>query len=412
MNKKIRLFKVLVLIVITIFMLSSCAKNNNKENSININDIIDASLLGPYAPAHASPQPFKDSGAADFVSNIKLGWNLGNTLDAVPWDGFYRYTPNPTVEDYESLWVKHFTTQENIDALKNAGFNAIRIPVSWAKAADKDHVIRRDWMERVTEIVNYAAARDMYIILNTHHDESIFKFRDAETEASLQAFAKIWAQIASQFKNYNEKLIFEGLNEPRTKGSANEWTGGTVNERNNLNKHHQVFVDVVRSTGGNNDKRFLMISTYAASASLAAVSGLVLPNDKAENKLIVSVHAYSPYDFALNVRSPVNTWSIDNKDDVSAITEPIDRVYDLFIKNGVPAIMGEFGAINKNNDEVRGQWAEFYVGYAREKGMPCFLWDNGGFSGDGELFGLIYREDNEIEYPLYMEGLLRGAGLK
>ena len=408
MKNKFKIIGVVVVSALTFLSINACAQKINNGESFEI----DEAVLGPYSPAFTAAQAFDDTSAAALAAKINIGWNLGNTLDAVPWDGFYQYNPEPDVEDLETLWVKHFASKANVDALKNAGFNAIRIPVSWTKAADSNYIIRRDWMERVTEIVNYAAANDMYIILNTHHDEEVFRFTNRDASKSLRAFEIVWTQIASQFKNYNEKLIFEGLNEPRTKGSSNEWTGGSAEERNNINKHHQVFVDTVRKTGGNNEKRLLMITPYAASAETAALNGLVLPSDKAENKLIVSVHSYSPYNFALNVKSPVNTWSEDKLSDTSPITAMLDRVYDKFVKNGIPVIMGEFGAMNKNNDQQRAQWAEFYTGYAREKGIPCFWWDNGAFEGDGELFGLFDRESNTIVYSLVLDGLMRGAGVR
>ena len=408
--KTIFKFIAVIFFTIMIFSFGSCSGGAQKSEGGGI-DVGDVDL-GTYPPALMTKQPFNDTNAVEFVSGIKIGWNLGNTLDAIPWDGYYSYNPNPDVYSLETLWVKHETTPENIAAIKKAGFNLIRIPVSWSKAVDNDFNIRKDWMERVTEIVNYAVAENMYIILNTHHDESIFKFKNSDTPASLRAFKKIWLQIASQFKNYNERLIFEGLNEPRTKGSAGEWNGGSHEERLNINKHYEVFVDAVRSTGGNNDKRFLMVNTYGASTAQAAVSGLVLPQDKANKKLIVSVHAYSPYNFALNVNSPINTWNKNNASNTSDVKNPIDSAYNKFVKNGIPVIIGEFGAINKDNEPARAEWAEFFTGYAREKNIPCVWWDNGGFEGSGELFGLLYREEDIIEFPILLEGLMRGAGVK
>jgi len=353
----------------------------------------------------SEPKDFNDIDAVEFVKGIKIGWNLGNTLDANPWDGF---NPNSTVTQFETLWVNHVTNKSNIDAIKNNGFNAIRIPVSWAKMTDSNYKIRNDWMERVTEIVNYAADNDMYILLNTHHDEHIFGFKNSNVNASLIAFETIWEQIASHFKNYNEKLIFEGLNEPRTKGSAGEWTGGTAEEHNNLNKYYKTFVETVRKTGGNNDKRFLLINTYGASAEQAAINGLTLPSDTAYKKLIVSIHSYSPYNFALNADSPVNTWSESINSDKTAITSGIDRAYNKFVTNGIPVIIGEFGAMNKNNDDARQQWAKFYVSYAKSKGMPCFWWDNAVYTGEGEKFGLLNRSNNTIVYPKVLNGLMAG----
>jgi len=339
-----------------------------------------------------TPENFDDISAADLAAKITIGWNLGNTLDAHPGG--------------ETSWGNPRTTKAMITAIKDAGFNTIRIPVSWYQAAPKpNYNISEGWMKRVVEVVNYAAENDMYIILNTHHDESIFKFMDKDMAESKKAFRKIWGQISYVFRNYDEKLIFEGLNEPRTKGSAREWQGGTAEERNNLNQMHQLFVDTVRASGGNNEKRILMISTYAASVEADAVNGLTLPNDTEENsgvnKFIVSVHSYSPYNFALNENKSYNKWN----NETLPITSWIDRVNAAFVSKGIPVIGGEFGALDKSNEDARAEWAEFYVSAAGEKGIKCVYWDDGG------NFRLFNRNSRQFYFPKIHAALMRGAGV-
>ena len=354
------------------------------------------------------PMPFNNISAEELAANIRVGWNLGNTLDTIDlrWLG-----KNAPVTRFETAWGNPVTTIAMINTVKEAGFNAIRIPVSWSKAADRNYVIRGAWMDRVKQVVNYAVSNDMYIILNTHHDEDIFKFRDGEMAESRKAFQAIWAQIADNFKNYDEKLIFEGLNEPRTKGSRYEWDGGTDEERNNLNILNQLFVDTVRASGGNNLMRVLMVSTYSASSLAVAMNALTIPSDpqNSVNKIIVSIHAYEPYNFALNENSPVNTWSVSRTSDTAPITERIDRAYDLFISKGIPVIMGEFGALNKGNEEARAEWAEFYTSYAKSRGIKCFWWDNGGRNDPPSGFGLLVRRSNRFAFPLIIGALMRAA---
>jgi len=341
-----------------------------------------------------NPEITADESAVDFVAKIRIGWNLGNTLDAHP--------------NGETSWGNPKTTKAMITAIKDAGFNAIRIPVSWYQAAPKsnNYTIRAAWMSRVKEIVGYAMDNNMYIILNTHHDEDIFKFMDADMPESRKAFKAIWEQIADTFKDYNYNLIFEGLNEPRTKGSSREWSGGTDAERSNLNEMHQLFVDTVRASGGNNVKRILMVSTYAASVEAAAVNGLVLPNDPSNtvSKLIVSTHSYSPYNFALNEGTgSVKTWSKNNSSDTSQITTWISRVDTAFLSKGIPVIAGEFGALNKDNEAARAEWAEYYVSEAKKKGIPCIWWDDGG------NFKLFNRSSRTFYYPSILAALMRGT---
>ena len=377
----------LCLIAVIGFSMAACGDADNGGDTGN-------------SAAPSEPMPFNDITAAQLVADIKIGWNLGNSLDAydLTW-----LPANPTVTQLETGWSNPVTTKAMITAVKNAGFNAIRIPVSWDKASDSKHKIRADWMKRVTIVVNYAVDNDMYVILNTHHDEHIFKFTEAEKTTSLAAFRKIWEQIADNFKNYNEKLIFEGLNEPRTKGSAQEWSGGTAAEHAVLNDYYPVFIDVVRKSGGNNDKRILMINTYAASSTPTALDGLTLPTDTIANKLIVSVHAYEPYNFALNEAVNFNTWSSSNPADTSPINAAIDNVYNKFVSNGTPVIMGEFGAVVKDNESSRAQWAEYYVTYAAGKGIKCVYWDDGG------LFKLFNRQNNQWLYPQVVTALMKGA---
>jgi endoglucanase len=338
-----------------------------------------------------NPKQFNDISATDLVANIKLGWNLGNTLDA-----------NPT----ETSWGNPLTKKTNIDAIKNAGFNAIRIPVSWSHHVDKDYVVNTSFMNRVKEIVGYAMDNDMYILLNTHHDEGIFKFQNKDMVNSKIAFERIWQQIAENFKNENEKLIFEGLNEPRTIGSSAEWNGGTKEERDNLNEMEQIFVDVVRASGSNNVKRILMVSTYAASAEQSAMSGVKIPDDplnSAIKKIIVSVHAYSPWNFAGPDNKTTTTWSKTNSGDTSSVSIPLDRAYSTFVSKGIPVIIGEFGAADKNNVNVRAEWAEYYVSYAKTKNIPCFWWDDGG------NFKLLKRSDNSFYFPDIKDALVTGS---
>ena len=336
----------------------------------------------------------EDESAAEFVAKITIGWNLGNTLDAIP--------------NRETSWGNPYTTKEMITSIKKAGFNTIRIPVSWSKEVDEpDYAVNEGWMNRVKEIVDYAVDNNLYIILNTHHDEEIFKFMDSDMEESKKAYKAIWEQIAATFREYNYNLIFEGLNEPRTKGSPKEWQGGSAEEHKNLNDMHQLFVDTVRASGGNNEKRMLMITTYAASVEAAALYGLTLPVDSKNtiNKLIVSVHSYSPFNFALNEDKKYNKWSKINPGDTTQITTWIDRVYTLFVSRNIPVIGGEFGALDKGNEDARAEWAEFYVQSAGNRGIKCIWWDDGG------NFRLFNRRAGTFYFPKIHEALMRGAGV-
>jgi endoglucanase len=402
MKKILNFFGIFVLVLCIGIGMLSCENTNDNNNGSENNNNGDNNNNNNN---NGDDDPFNIS-AVDFVSNMRVGWNLGNTFDAVGGGN--------TVASMESAWSGSVTTRANIDAIKNAGFNVIRIPISWSKVASisDNYAIMPEWMARITQVVNWAVSNDMYIIINTHHDSgdqgTIFRFQDSNVEMSLKTFKQIWEQIADNFKWFDEKLIFEPLNEPRTPGS--DWNGN-AEKYNNLNRHYQAFVDLVRVSGGNNDKRFLLFNTYAASRNAAAMNGLVLPTDTAKDKLIVSYHAYVPDTFCFSRTTANDQWSVNGNGgrDALDITEPMDRYYAKFVEKGIPVIIGEFGAMNKNNAAIRGQWVDYYAKSARERGMCVVWWDNAKTAGSGELFGLLNRTTNQIIYPEVLNGLINGS---
>ena len=334
-----------------------------------------------------------DITALELTSNIRIGWNLGNTLDATGGQGLYQ----------EQSWGNPKTTTELIQAVKDAGFNAIRIPTTWEKQMDENNVINEEWLARVQEIVDYAYDLDMYVILNMHHEEWCQPYPDKEAEIAEKLSAS-WTQIAERFKDYDEHLIFEGMNEPRWKNTAFEWNGGNDEGRQVVNRLNKTFVDTVRATGGNNQYRFLMVCPYAANSSESALSALEIPDD---DRLIVSVHAYIPYSFALQIPGS-DKWLATKPNCTREIDELAEVLNRLFISKGQAVIIGECGAMNRNNEEYRAQWAEYYFGKFREIGVPCFWWDNGAFTS-GETFGLFDRYANTVRYPVLLEAMMKGA---
>lgn len=339
----------------------------------------------------------RDITSAELVADMRIGWNLGNTLDATGGTGM----------SSEWSWGNPKTTQEMIDAVLEQGFNVIRIPVTWQGHFGEapDYKIHGVWMQRVKEVVDYAYGRGAYVILNMHHEDWHFPSEDNK-EAASQQLTILWTQIAEAFKEYDEHLIFEGLNEPRKKGTAVEWNGGDKEGRDVVNHFAQVFVETVRATGGNNSLRHLMVTGYAASSDKKALEAMVLPEDE---KLIVSVHAYTPYNFALNTAG-TSTWDIDkDRWDIDYLMNTIDEV---FLSKGIPVIIGEFGAMNKENEAERVEWISYYLTKAKEKGIPCIWWDNNVFTGDGEKFGLFDRRSLEFPYQDLLGALQQSVGIE
>lgn len=345
-------------------------------------------------------------GSLEFTAQIKVGWNLGNTLDATGGTGVAS----------EISWGAPKTTEALILAVKDAGFNAVRVPTSWGLHMDEQYNIDEEWMARVNEVVDYAYNNDMYVILNMHHEEWNYPY-ESNKEQGAQILTKAWTQIAERFAKYGERLIFEGMNEPRWVGTEQEWNGGNDEGRSVVNYFDKVFVDAVRATGGNNANRFLMVCPYAANSGEDALSALVIPEDSAQDRLIVSVHAYIPYSFALQ-KDGTAKWLAERTPctrEIDGLAELLDR---LFISRGQAVIIGEMGAMNRYyendegktipNEEYRAQWAEYYTKTMKQHGIPCFVWDNNAIYS-GETFGIFDRTTGECRFPDYTAGLVKGA---
>lgn len=340
---------------------------------------------------------------------IKVGWNIGNSFDAsdCTW-----------VNDemlYESAWNGDMNTETHIQMLKDAGFNAVRIPVSWHNHVSENYSISEQWLARVNEVVDWCLERDMFVILNIHHDNSTsFMFpKNQYLDQSKNYISAVWRQLAFRFKDYDEQLIFEVMNEPRLIGHNNEWW---IDENNAdckeaiqcINEINQVGVNTIRAAGGYNKTRFIMCPGYDASADGVLNAGYVLPTDPVSNNrhIIVSVHAYTPYEFALQ-DGGTSQWSSSNPNDMQNMTGFMDKLYEKFVSKGTAVIIGEFGARNKNgNTAARADFAATYVSEARKRGIPCFWWDNNAFSGSGELFGVLDRKASSWYFPEIKDALV------
>ena len=274
-----------------------------------------------------------------------------------------------------------------------------RQPVSWGNHTTGDNfTIDSKWLARVKEVVDYCIDNDMYVILNIHHDTSTqYYYPSSEyKERSVKFVNSIWTQVAKYFKDYDQKLIFETLNEPRLAGTGDEWWFD-VNYPNNavrdsisaINALNQTAVDAIRAAGGKNTDRCIMVPGYGASIDGCTTSTFKLPDDSTPNRLIVSVHAYTPYNFALNANGTAE-FTNDLKNEVDYLYSTIKS---HFIDKGVPAIIGETSASSKNNAAERVKWAQYYMGKSAEYGVPCMLWDNNAFNGSdkGECHGHLNR---------------------
>lgn len=332
--------------------------------------------------------------AADILDQIVIGWNLGNTLDSYSNAGFGK---NEGLQS-ETTWSNPKTSQELIDLVRDNGFNAIRVPVTWYNHMDSNYLIDEEWMDRVQEIVDYVINDDMYCIVNVHHDtgsDGWLRASDTNLEENKEIFAAIWEQIAARFADYDEHLMFESFNE--LLNDKNEWVNPDERALEVTNELNQLFVDTVRASGGNNPERVLIVNTYCAGGNSQVTKGFVLPTDTVENSLIVEAHIYQPYNFTAEEFPTATTWS------GSSIDTYVKNMYNTFMKQGVPVIIGEFGCVDKGNLDQRISWAEYYMNLCREYGIKCFWWDN------GTAYRLFNRRSLKVAHRDIIGTLVAGA---
>ena len=311
--------------------------------------------LGDINAQALSGDTLKNADTEAILEDMGLGWNLGNSLDATGGSGL----------DTETSWSNPKTTQALIDKVKSLGFNTVRVPVSWGKHVSGDnYTIDSAWLARVKEVVDYCYKNDMYVILNIHHDTKSsasasgagYYPRSSAYSSSEKFVTSVWSQAAEYFKDYDYHLIFETLNEPRLIGTGYEWWFNKWNIPSEvkdaidcINKLNQKAVDTIRATGSNNKGRLIMCPGYDASIDGATVSGFKLPTDISGNKnrIAVSVHAYSPYNFAMNVGSgSTSTYTSSIKNELQDL---FSTLKSNFRDKGIPVVIGEFGSTDKNN---------------------------------------------------------------
>ncbi len=355
---------------------------------------------------------FVEIKALDLVRDMKTGWNLGNTFDA---------TAGGNSLKSESSWGQPFTTKAMIDGLAASGIKTIRIPISWSHhIVDNNYTIDPAWMARVKEVVDWALADDMYVVINIHHDNfekdskmpalAGFYPTDENFENSADFVCNIWAQVALAFNNgYDQHLVFESLNEPRLCGTNEEWwynasSAKSMKAMNNLNKLNQAIMDVIRASGGNNKKRIIAFPSLQASPDSALASTFKMPKDYdgSIDRMIVSVHMYTPYNFAMESPGVIQYSDSVKKE----FTSMFKKLNDAFISKGYAVYIGEYGATNKNNLGDRIAWFTDYIADAHSYGMPCFLWDNGIWKVEGEEYSEHYGYYNRYDQTWYFPEIL------
>jgi aryl-phospho-beta-D-glucosidase BglC (GH1 family) len=359
------------------------------------------------APAAPSLGDFTRT-SPELLAKLRLGWSLGNSLD---------------VPNGETMWGNPRVTPELLAAVAKAGFALVRIPVTWAQhmGPAPSYVIEPSWLKRVAEVVGFARSAGLYSIINLHHDGADgmkeagwLSLKDAdgktteENNAAVRAqFVAVWTQIAKYFANQGEELMFESMNEVHDGyGKADPRHLEIVNDLN------QAFVNLVRASGGNNSKRHLIVPGYNTNID-ETLKGFKVPIDSAKNRLILSVHYYDPYLFALQGKT--HTWgsASPGRDDWGQedfVVSQFDKLKSRYVDQGVPVIIGEYGATHQRGyEDYRRYYMEYVTKAAVDRGLVPVYWDNGGRGSGGESFALINRNDNSVLHPKVMEAMLRAA---
>jgi len=345
--------------------------------------------------------------AVEMTKLMGNGINLGNTLEA--YRGWNRSTKSP-VTSYETRWGQPVTTQEMFYAYRDAGFKTVRIPVAWTNMMDYEHqnyVIDPAYLDRVEEVVDYALKADMYVIINDHWDGQWWGMFGAEKNVqraeAVKIYKSIWTQVAVRFQNYSEKLIFESANEELgsrlNDNTAFSTKRGTLSEfecYDATNKINQCFVDLVRKTGGNNKWRFLLIAGYDTDISRTCAGEYKMPKDSVKNRLMVSVHYYTPSTYCILDQDASwgkckNSWG--TKTDQNLMKNEFAKM-KKFVDAGYGVIIGEYGVAFQKGKPKEGYdlWMKNVVSLSEEYNYCPLLWDCNGLFRKTEPMGFITEE--------------------
>ncbi len=346
-----------------------------------------------------SVMPFRVLTAEELIKEMGAGWNLGNTMD-----GHTGFTPNETV------WQNVKTTKELIKSVHDLGFNTIRIPVTWGTKIDdnNNYEIDEAWISRVQDIVDYCISLDVYAIINIHHDgaEQSGWLRIASEDQDLlkKKYAGVWENIAKRFKDYDEHLIFESMNE--VKG-----VDMTVAEENAvICSLNQIFVDTVRAIGSNNEQRWLVVTgKYNYINSLVNEKHeFELPKDTVENRIIVSVHDYSPWDFC-GAENQIRTEATQTM--LLTNQNELKPMYEKYTSQGIPVIVGEYGCINKGNEQDRAYYLESMNRIFSQYNLIGIYWDQGWYDSTQSpdySFTIIDRLTGDPVDKTITDAMMRG----
>jgi endoglucanase len=339
-----------------------------------------------------------------------VGWNLGNQFEcsAPGQDG--ETMAIGVVENSlkaETAWGNPVVTKKIIKAVKDAGFNAVRIPVRWQCHITNPQAMSVDkaWMARIKEVVDWCLSYDMKVIINTHHDKWLEgRPTNQYKEENNQKLALLWMNIASEFASYDNRVAFAGTNEVHIRDN---WGKPEQENLDVQNSYNQTFIDVVRATGGNNAKRHLIVQTYVCNPDFGLDNGgFIIPTDAEGNGndyMSVEFHYYTPWDYAGSCKyyfwgDAYKQYGDVPEQNEKSMTDFFDRVVTTWADKGLGVVIGEWGVtdhtkggqVDLQHENVT-YYCKHFVNEARQRGFSTFVWDNNVFGNGQEKFGIFDR---------------------
>ncbi|MER5794043.1 cellulase family glycosylhydrolase [Streptomyces sp. NPDC001980] len=320
----------------------------------------------PQASAAPAPVP---GNAMAAVAAMQPGWNLGNSLDAIP---------------DETSWGQPRTTKALLDSVRAQGFKSIRIPVTWSdhEGAGPNYTIDPAYLSRVRQVVDWAIADGFYVIINVHHDSWQWTSKmSTDHDQVLARFNTTWTQIATAFRNEPSQLLFESVNEPKFDNADTSRSAQLLNELNTS------FHKVVRASGGGNTKRLLMLPTEVCTPDQRLMDNLATTiKSLHDSRLIATVHYYGYFPFSVNVAGATRFDAQAQAD----LNKTFKRMHDTFVAKGIPVVLGEYGLLSYDSGPgavERGEMLKYFeaLGHAaRSNKVTTELWDNGAFYDRGK----------------------------
>jgi len=368
--------------------------------------------------------------AREWNAAVRAGWNLGNQMEC-PAPGQnnegYDITNPSNALNAETAWGNPMVTKAMIDAVKAAGFDAVRIPVRWQHHITDEATMSVDasWMNRLKEIVGYCLDNDMRVIINTHHDQWLERrVTNAYKTENNRRLGQLWTNIATAFRDYDYRLAFAGTNEVHM---PNNWNAPTAENQAVQNAYNQTFVDAVRATGGNNAKRHLVVQTYNTSIDFGLRSnGFIIPTDvvgNGNNYMSVEFHYYTPWDYCGDATSYYWGESYKGNAKTSTSTEKnmrqdFERAAKAWSAVGLGVIIGEWGITDHWDNAMNMPSIHANMTYycktlteeALSRGFAAFVWDNNAFGNGQEKFGIFDRHQGmTVKASWIVSGIMNGA---